>query len=250
MSEISIQSNLKEVASIFGRQMSAKNIRYATAVSLTRLANQAQASVKASMPNEAGGPFYVRRNWVVQGIRIKSATPTGLQATVYSLDSGGRRPFMSLQEFGGTKVPLKSKHVAIPLRAVQPNKRALIRPELKPKSLLAEAVPPPEKRERTMYMYPAGHRREIMRGRDPNKVTRRVKVSFANRYKTILVKGKKPGTEVILIRIGKKYRPAWLLRHDARIKTTHFLTIPAALAVEKNADKVLMQTFQSILFER
>lgn len=250
METISIQSNLKQVKAIFERQMSAKNMRFATALSITRLAQMAQAQVRQDMDVNRGGPFHIRRKWVVDGIRYRPASKTTLEATVFSVDSGGRRPFMSLQEFGGTKLPLKSKHVAIPLRSVQPSKRALIRPELKPKSLLAEAVAPPEARGSSTYMNPKGYRTEKTRGRGTNKVTVRVKVAFANPYKTILVKGKKPGTEVILIRVGKKYRPAWYLRHTANIKQTHFLATPSRYVVEKHADAVLMENFKKVMFEK
>jgi len=231
MTTITLTHQIAKAAAAVNQKMTASNFKFAVAKSLTDLAQRSQERIRLEMPQR----FILRRKWVQQGIRIKTATKSGLWSAVYSVDSGGRRPFMSIQEFGGKKLPMKSKHVAIPLSAAQPNKRVLIRPEMKPKSLLASSVAPPEARGVSTYMRQSGSQKTITRGRGANKVTRRVKINFANPYKTILVKGKQPGTEVILIRVGKKYKPAWFLKKSANIKQTNFLMKPTRAVVKESA---------------
>ncbi|OXE37502.1 MAG: hypothetical protein CGW95_01240 [Phenylobacterium zucineum] len=247
MEKINITSDVAAVAKKFAGKMNAKNIRFATAVSLTKMIQGAQGNIRKTMPKTNRGPFYVRRNWVLSGIRIKTASVSGLKAEVYSLDSGGRRPFMGIQESGGIKVPSVADHLAVPTAWVQPNINALIRNELKPKALLGQAVPDRSQRPTTYVMRQSGYDRTITKGRGTAKVTRRVKVNFSSRFKTLLVKGKDAGTEFILIKVGGKYRVAWRLVPRAKIKQTRFVAGPASRFVKQNAEGILMRNFADVL---
>ena len=243
MQSINITSDVAKVAKLFAGRLNAKNIRYATAVSLTRLAQGAQQRIQKDMPKESGGPFYVRRKWVLSGIRIKAASPSGLKSEVYSLDSGGRRPFMRIQESGGIRTPLIADHLAVPTKWAQPNKRTLIRNEMKPKSLLGEAVAVKNPQAHVTVMRQTGFDKKITRGRGTAKVIVREKINFSSPYKTLLVKGKRAGTKFILVKVGGKYRVAWRLIPKAKIKQTHFVAGPASRFVIANAEGILMQNF-------
>jgi hypothetical protein len=220
MSGITITSTIKRVSDKFSGQMSAKNIKFATAKSLTKMAQGAQEAVRQSLPKERGGPFYIRRQWVVGGIRIKPATRSALEALVYSIDSGGRRSFMGRQERGGTKTNVSGgQHIAIPLRAVKPTPKSIVPQGYKPKNLLR-------------YGPSRGARQEGMKQRG-----QAFKIKSKNR----------PGVEWIMMKKGGKYVPAWLLVPRATIKGTNFLSGPAARFVHMNAREILMENFRSTI---
>jgi hypothetical protein len=80
-----------------------KQIRYASAVALTRTAQDAQEEVRRQLPSR----FIMRSQWVPKGIRIQRATKTTLESTVRVLDD-----FMALQETGGfgeSSVPIGAR---------------------------------------------------------------------------------------------------------------------------------------------
>ncbi|ABK44561.1 conserved hypothetical protein [Magnetococcus marinus MC-1] len=104
----------------------AKQVRYATAVALTRTAQDAQAEVRRRLPER----FTIRTGWVAKGIRIKPAKKSDLQASVRVLD-----PFMALQETGGAKRSQSGDSLAIPYGA-RPNPKSVTRPGKFPGALL------------------------------------------------------------------------------------------------------------------
>ena len=234
MSSLSIRHDIDKVARDFQARWTVSNLRFAVALTLTRLAEEGKVAVKQALP----AIFTVRRNWIVGGIRHSPASKTTLQSTIYSLDSGGRRSFMALQEFGGVKTPDGGTHIAIPLKAVKPTERTIIPQVLKPKSLLGGSI------------------------KLTNKRTGRVRVVSAQGYKAIKVDGAKPGVQVILIRRGvvrgkntnnarggryNDYVPAWLLVPRSYIRETDFLRRPVGLVLRLRTEPLLRQNLSDVL---
>lgn len=218
-----ITTNVAKVAAEFTGKVNARQIRVATAISLTKMAQGAQEKVRHDMPKERGGPFYIRRQWVLSGIRIKPASKTKLSSEIFSLDSGGRRNFMGRQERGGIKVNTSGRtHVAIPLRAVKPTPKSTVPQGWKPKNLLR-------------YGPSKGARQEGMKLK-----AQAFKIKSKNR----------PGVEWIMMKKGGKYVPAWLLVPRATIKETNFLSLPSFRFVVMNGNAILRQSFNSIMSRR
>ncbi len=107
-----------------------EQLPYATALALTRTAQDAQAEIKRGLPRR----FKLRNRWVEQGIRVKAARKgPAPEAVVHSRDG-----FMFLQEVGGTKLP-HGRALAIPGHE-QPDYVAgrSIRKANRPRALLAK----------------------------------------------------------------------------------------------------------------
>ncbi len=106
-----------------------RQLPFALAKSLTMTAKNVQEEVVKALP----GKFTLRTTWWQPGNRygfnIRAATKTSLQAEVFT-----RAPWMSLQEAGGTKKPLK-KYLSIPTDNVRRTKKQLIAPSQKPQAL-------------------------------------------------------------------------------------------------------------------
>lgn len=117
MMQISVASEIQKAVSQLQTIAEAQQFRFSVAKALTVTAAQVQQEVRKNMPER----FTLRRQWVVNGIRIEKATKDNLTATVYSKDA-----FMGRQEVGGTKVPKFDNHLAIPMRAVRRTKTGMI----------------------------------------------------------------------------------------------------------------------------
>ena len=122
---LSVQSDLLQALAKLRSITEAQQMRFATAKALTSTAYAVQREVKANMPSR----FTLRRNWIVQGIRVERATKQNLEAMVYSRDK-----FMRLQEEGGGKNPARN-YIAVPTRAVKRTKTDIIRKSDRPAAL-------------------------------------------------------------------------------------------------------------------
>lgn len=98
-------------------------IPFATALALTRTAQDAQAEVRRGLKSR----FTVRNNFVEKGILFSAAKKDTLQATVFSRDD-----FMILQEKGGTKTP-RGASISVPMEGG--NKKGIARAGRRPKDL-------------------------------------------------------------------------------------------------------------------
>ncbi|GAB4240820.1 MAG: hypothetical protein OHK0028_19050 [Deltaproteobacteria bacterium] len=106
-----------------------KQLRYATAVTLTRSAEHAQDAILARTRDV----FTIRRNWLTPGYKFginrKAATKDDLSAEVFS-----RAPWMLRHEEGGLKLP-KKEYLAVPQEGVKRTKKDLIPAGQRPKAL-------------------------------------------------------------------------------------------------------------------
>lgn len=122
---LSVQSDLMQAIKKLRSLTEAQQMKFAAAKALTKTAIEAQAEVKKNMPSR----FTIRRQWVIQGIRVERATKSNLTATVYSRDK-----FMGLQELGGPKSPLRN-YIAVPTRAVRRTPKDMIKKAERPGAL-------------------------------------------------------------------------------------------------------------------
>lgn len=106
-----------------------RQIPFATALALTRVAKLAREDVVEGLP----GRFTVRGPKLGQSIRNSSASKSSwphVQSSVYTLAEA-----LELQEEGGTKRP-RGKNLAIPGEGVRPTKETKIPKRKRPKNLL------------------------------------------------------------------------------------------------------------------
>lgn len=129
MDVITVESDLRRAIEQLRSLAALKQVQFATAKALTLTAVEVQRQVRAEMPAR----FTIRRQWIVNGIRVEKATKANLVATVFSRDA-----FMGLQEFGGQKDPRK-RFIAIPTKAVRRTKSDIIAKSDRPQNLGARA---------------------------------------------------------------------------------------------------------------
>jgi hypothetical protein len=122
---ITIQSNMGDAIAQMQAITDASQLRFALARALTVTAADIQQEVRRNIP----GRFNLRRQWIVQGIRIDRATKANLEARVYSRDD-----FMRLQETGGDKTP-RGNYVAVPTKLVRRTAKDIIRKADRPRAL-------------------------------------------------------------------------------------------------------------------
>lgn len=110
-------------------------VPFATALALTRTAQDAQKEIKRQLPTK----FTLRRRWVELGIRIRKATKRDLESVVFSRDA-----FLLKQEQGATKrraaipVRVRRSERSVPSRAKWPS-QLLRRPDVFIRDLLGGA---------------------------------------------------------------------------------------------------------------
>jgi hypothetical protein len=220
MAQLSIRHELGTLNKEFLRRFTASNIKFGVAKTLTDLAIASQAEVRKDLPKR----FEIRRKWVPQGIRIRPASKSNLESAVFSIDSGGRRDFMARQQTGGIKTPESGRHIAIPLRAVKPTPQTIIQQGWKPKNLLR------------------------MLPNNPNAKNDKKRLAMAQRGQAFKVKSKdRPGVEIILMKKGGVYVPAWLLVPSARVPEREFLARPILRAINLNTQRLLRENLIAAL---
>lgn len=106
-----------------------KNIKYGTAVGLTKTAKEGQAAVQSALRSK----FTIRNRWLEQntpvGIKIKPATKDDLQSIVRTAAK-----FLPLQDTGGIRLPYKN-FIAVPAYNSPISKAKIIPTALRPKNL-------------------------------------------------------------------------------------------------------------------
>jgi hypothetical protein len=108
---IRVTTTFPELVAWLG-QLATKQVPFATAKALTRVAQDAQAEVRKELPHR----FTLRSSWLVQGIRIVPAEKRDWPKARAIV--GTRDQFLEIQETGGTKRPAKgAKNLAIPTAA-------------------------------------------------------------------------------------------------------------------------------------
>lgn len=122
---VSIEGNMGEAIAQMLAATDPRQLQFAAAKALTDTAKDVQTEVRANIPQR----FTLRRQWIVQGIRIMPASKANLEAVVYSRDD-----FMRLQETGGDKTP-RGRYVAVPTSLVRRTPKQVIRKADRPRNL-------------------------------------------------------------------------------------------------------------------
>jgi hypothetical protein len=102
-----VQTNLAELFSYLDKA-ARKQVPFATAVALTRLAQAGQTRYRSELPKK----FELRSAWTQRGILIKPARRSDWP-NVRS-EVGSRDDYMAMQEEGGTKRPRKARNLSLP----------------------------------------------------------------------------------------------------------------------------------------
>lgn len=114
--DLSVKVDIKDAARHLDR-MQRKQLPFAIARALTKLAQEAQKEIQQEIPKR----FNVTRKWWLKqqptGIKITPATKQKLESSVYT-----KAYFAELQEEGGTKRPHKGSRIAVPSDNVKAKK--------------------------------------------------------------------------------------------------------------------------------
>ncbi len=133
--EVHVNVDLSDLARA-RRELERRHIPFAAAATLTAVAQDAQQAVRRNVR----ASFSLRNTWTEQGVRIKAATPTNLQAIVYTDTANratGAPDYLVRQEDGGERVPVNGRqHIAVPTRYLRAMAPGVIPAELRPKNLL------------------------------------------------------------------------------------------------------------------
>jgi hypothetical protein len=114
-----------------------KQFPFAVSKALNDTAYEARKAIQAAMPSE----FTIRRDFVIEGVVVESATKQNLVATVFDRDD-----FMARQEYGGEKVSINgTSMIAVPLSGAF-DRNAIIPNDMRPKNLANTLTPKGGKR--------------------------------------------------------------------------------------------------------
>lgn len=115
--DFNVKNNIKQATRGLNK-IQKKQVPYATALALTRTAQECQKYIQSKITSI----FKVTKKWWLKqqptGIKIKPATKTNLVSSVYT-----SAYFAELQEEGGTKRPTRSNKLLIPLPRVPKSRR-------------------------------------------------------------------------------------------------------------------------------
>lgn len=128
MISYSVQSDIDKAFGKLQAIVDKKQWDFATARALTWTAKDVQAEVVKNMRSR----FKIRREWVINGIRIKPVSKNSVNGA--SIDVYSRDYFMGLQEFGGDKIA-HNKYIAIPTKMVRTRSNGIIPMSDRPKAL-------------------------------------------------------------------------------------------------------------------
>jgi hypothetical protein len=107
-----------------------KQVPFATAKALSRLAVLARDEVRSELP----GRFHLRSTWLTRGIQAVPANKSDYPAAFAVV--GSRDQFMELQETGGTKTPKTGRDLALPSETVRTGAGGKIPLALRPRRAL------------------------------------------------------------------------------------------------------------------
>jgi hypothetical protein len=190
-------------------RMAADQIPYATALMLTRLAQDGQAEVRRELPQR----FIIRRAaWAEGGVVITPATKSRLVSEVVD-----RNYYMVLQETGGEKF-FFMKDVAIPLEGARSTPQAIVKPSDYPHAVMAQGGFIRKNAQGLAIMY-----------------------RVARKYQR---RGRRGGQKVIgplnAQRTGDIV-PMWLLVKQAEVKPAYQMEETVAAVVDANAERRWLQ---------
>ena len=131
MGDITIKFDFAELSSNLN-EMARDQIPFASALALTRLAQEAQTFVRGDLPSH----FIIRNGWAQRGIQVKAASKKDWPQA--EAEVGTRDEFMARQMLGGVKTSLTGRQLAIP-KAARMSPQALTPKSKWPSALLKKA---------------------------------------------------------------------------------------------------------------
>lgn len=136
-----------------------KQVPYASAVALTRLAKMSQTMLRSNLSNH----FTLRSKWVEKGIVVQAAQKSDWPHQ--SAEVGSRDYFMAFHALGGIKKPKSGRNLALP-QAIRQSKSDIIKKKDRPAALLRK------KGKKAPYLFTSrrGKRMIVVDTHGPNRV--------------------------------------------------------------------------------
>jgi len=224
-----------------------KDVRFASALMLTRTAQDSQAEIKRQLPRR----FEIRNRAVVDGIRIQAATKSKLVASVGSIDD-----FMALQEEGGTKQSRRGKSLAVPDTrrdltrrepgSIRRTSRGSVTSGTSPQGMLKKAGPKP-KRRASPGRGSARRRVWVVEFKDGRKAivrtpTRNSKVPGKRLLRTKTGRLSKSPKKVL----GREFRYVWTFSKSAKIKPRLGLLETTTRVIDRRLQVNWDQAFEEV----
>lgn len=191
-----------------------KDIPYATALTLTRVAQDGQIEMRRQVAQK----FKLRNAWTQQGIKITPAEKVSwpITAEVYTDTANatsGAPDYLVKQEDGGEKVPFGGRqHIAIPTKYLRKYAPSIIPDPMRPRNLL-----PPDAKLGAGYK---GRFDGPSSGQRFQKVGVKRMAALGSREFVAFLQVDKAGTVCIFVRSGSKRdaEPWYVLVPEAHIR--------------------------------